>query len=344
MKNDHHTADKSATIVQSEAPPWELPDTLLYADSPLPLLLERDRVGGGEVIDYLQAHRPAIEAALLHHGGILFRGFGLDEVAKFDALMEQFSDETIPYLFRSSPRYSLSDRVYVSTTYPNERKINMHSESSYSYAWGQKIFFCCILPATVQGETPIADNRRVLASLSADLVEKFERHGVLYQRNLSPHAGLPWQEVFQTDQAEEVAKTCRANGVGFKFRSPDFLTIAWKKPAIYRHPQSGERVWFNHAFFFNRFSLYEEMGLGPEDKFPSKMLSSNTFFGNGSPISYGEYRQMAEAYEKAKIIFPWQRGDLLMLDNMLSAHGRNPYEGDRKIVVSIVEPHCEDRG
>ncbi|MEO1514756.1 MAG: TauD/TfdA family dioxygenase [Bacteroidota bacterium] len=308
----------------------------------LPLVI-RPTTPTADLGTWLSEHRAEVEKSLLRYGGILFRGFQIDQVDKFDTLMGQFSQEVIPYMFRSSPRYALSDKVYVSTTYPNDRKINMHSESSYSYAWGRKIFFCCIKAARQQGETPIADNRRILARLSPALVDKFERLGVIYQRNLSPHAGLPWQEVFQTDDKRGVVEVCRANKVKFKFKDDDSLTIMWKKPAIYRHPDSGEKLWFNHSFFFNKFSLYEEMGLAPDARFPGQSLSSNTFFGDGSKISYEEYSEIRDAYEAEIVRFPWQEGDLLMLDNMLASHGRSPYEGDRKIVVSIVEPFVEKR-
>ncbi|MEM9918145.1 MAG: TauD/TfdA family dioxygenase [Bacteroidota bacterium] len=310
------------------------------AGKTLPLVVQ-PAVTGIDLGSWLQENSRLVKKNLHRYGGILFRGFGVDKVEKFDALMANFNTEVIPYMFRSSPRYALSDKVYVSTTYPNDRKINMHSESSYSYAWGRKIFFCCIKAAERQGETPIADNRRVLARLEPALAEKFERLGVIYQRNLSPHAGLPWQEVFQTEDPAVVQQVCKANKVKFKFKSPEALTIMWKKPAIYRHPETGEKIWFNHSFFFNKFSLFEEMGLDPDAKFPGHMLSSNTFFGDGSKISFAEYSQIKAAYDEEIVRFPWEEGDLLMLDNMLAAHGRSPYEGERKIVVSIIEPYLE---
>ena len=35
--------------------------------------------------------------------------------------------------------------------------------------------------------------------------------------------------------------------------------------------------------------------------------------------------------------FQWREGDVLMVDNMLVAHARNPYQGARKIVVAMGE-------
>jgi hypothetical protein len=32
---------------------------------------------------------------------------------------------------------------------------------------------------------------------------------------------------------------------------------------------------------------------------------------------------------------PWRRGDLLLIDNMLTAHGRRPCTGDRRVLVAM---------
>jgi hypothetical protein len=150
---------------------------------------------------------------------------------------------------------------------------------------------------------------------------------------------MGWEEVFQTDNIGEVKKICEENNIQYRFASPENLILKWKKKAIYNHPVTNERIWFNHAFFFNKFSLLEEMGFSFDDTSVNEFLPSDTFFGDGSEISFQEYSEIKEAYEIEKVVFPWQEGDVLLLDNMLTAHGRNPYKGDRKIVVSIVEPY-----
>lgn len=310
-----------------------------FGEQVLPLVIS-PAAAGVELEAWMQLNKASFEADLTSNGGILFRGFGIDTVERFNGFMKCFNTDPLPYMFRSSPRQELDKKIkniYLSTSYPNERSINMHNESSYSRVWGKKIVFCCIKNAEEGGETPIADSRRVLRSITPSLVEKFRQKGVTYRRNLLPDLGMPWQEVFQTEDTKVMEDICRKNNIAFKFLSKDHLVIEWVKPAVYLHPVSKEETWFNHVFFFNRFSRYEELGLGPDDELPEEYLTSDTSFGDGTPITYAEYADIKNAYQQNRIVFPYQQGDVLFLDNMLAAHSRNPYKGARTIATAIIE-------
>lgn len=308
----------------------------------LPVLIHPNS-GGFDLSGWFAENKEVIESLTLKYGGVLFRGFDIDTIERFNELMACYSNESIPYMFRSSPRYAISDRVYVSTTHPQQREIKMHSEQSYSFAWGKKIIFCCITEPGSQGETPIANNRNILRHLSPELIQKFREHGVIYERNLSTEIGMAVKEVFQMDDEQEIKAYCDQNNIEISFSSPEDAVIRWKRPAIVQHPDTGETIWFNHAYFFNKYSILEEIGLSYDDDSLDDYLASNTFFGDGSPLTHEEYLEIGSAYEKEKVVFTWQKGDVLFLDNMLTAHGRSPYTGDRKIVVSIIEPCSFDK-
>jgi hypothetical protein len=68
-----------------------------------------------------------------------------------------------------------------------------------------------------------------------------------------------------------------------------------------------------------------------------------TYYGDGAPIEPSVIDALHEAYRNATVSFPWEKGDLLMLDNMLVAHGRAPYTGAREILVGMAEPVSEDQ-
>ncbi|MDR6571354.1 TauD/TfdA family dioxygenase [Chitinophaga ginsengisegetis] len=308
-------------------------------DQLLPLLIT-PRNGDTDLVQWMLHNKEQFEQGLVKHGGILLRGFDVDTAEKFNGFMKCFNTEPLPYMFRSSPRAELDKKIkniYLSTSYPNDRSINMHNESSYSRVWGKKIVFCCVKPSDTGGETPIADSRRVLQDIDPQLVAKFREKRVKYRRNLLPDLGMPWQEVFQTENLAEAEDTCRKNNISYRFEEQDHMIIEWVKPAVYRHPVSKEETWFNHVMFFNKFSRYEELGMEHDDFLPEEYLTSDTFFGDGTEITAEEYTAIKNAYDKNKIVFPYQKGDIIFLDNMLAAHGRSPYSGDRVIATAIIE-------
>lgn len=315
-------------------------------DRSMPLVIQPTH-DQSSLVEWVRTNKKEFEEDLAKYGAILFRGFKIKTAEDFNNFMKCFNTEALPYMFRSSPREELNKsikNIYLSTSYPSDRQINMHNESSYSRVWGKKIVFCCIQPAAEGGETPIADSRKVLQDISPGLVDKFKTRGVKYRRNLIANIGMPWQEVFQTEDKSVVESTCRKNNIDYTFLSEEDLIIEWVKPAVYKHPVSRCETWFNHIFFFNKYSRYEELGLRPDDFLPAEYLASDTFFGDGSEISYAEYTEIKNAYNKNRIAFPYQQGDILFLDNMLTAHGRNAYKGQRTIATAIIEAAYDTTG
>jgi alpha-ketoglutarate-dependent taurine dioxygenase len=303
----------------------------LAGEQPLPLVV-RPRSSGLILTEWVREHKELLAQQLDAHGGILFRGFGINTVEKFRQFIGVFDAAPLAYKQRSSPRYEVAENIYHSTTYPADQSINMHSENSYSAGSPRRIVFCCVQPAAVQGETPIADNRLVARYLSPATREKFRQRGVKYVRNLSRGIGLSWQEVFQTDDRQTVEAECRNGRMQFAWEGDDRLVLSWTGGAFYDHPAAPEPVWFNHAFFFHKYALPDEV----RATFDSDAdLPFNTYFGDGSEISRAEIEEVRAAYEKATVRFPWEKGDVLLLDNMLTAHGRSPYQGDRQIIVSM---------
>lgn len=298
-----------------------------------PLILQ-PAIPGVDLSGWVKEKKTQLAAQLKQYGGILFRGFDINTVERFKALIEQLELDSLKYTMRSSPRYEVSEKIYHTTTHPADQMINMHSESSYAATWPLKVLFCCITPAAEQGETPVADTRKVLEYISPRTQQLFEEKGVMYMRCLSDQLGLPWREVFQTDDPKVVEASCQKNNMEYEWGEDSKLLIRWKKKAIYRHPFTGERTWFNHAFFFNKYTLQPDMlSLMGDDNLPF-----NTAFGDGTEIPAEIFEELKNAYQQALVVFPWEKGDVLFLDNMLMAHGRMPYKGERQILASLLEP------
>jgi alpha-ketoglutarate-dependent taurine dioxygenase len=284
-----------------------------------------------------------IDELLLEHGGVLFRGFELGGVEAFQDFIQSLSQEVLDYVYRSTPRSEVSGKIYTSTEYPADQEIPMHNEMSYTRSWPRKIWFYSVVAAEGGGETPIADSRKVYAALDPELRQRFADLGVMYVRNYGTGVDLSWQEVFQTEDRAEVEAFCRRSDMEFEWLGGDRLRTRQVCQAVAKHPRTGDDLWFNQAHLFHASSLPSEAReflleeLGPEN------LPRNTFYGDGSPIADETLDQVRHAFEKVRVVFPWQEGDVLMLDNMMVAHGRMPFSGSRRVVVGMAEPWSNDR-
>jgi alpha-ketoglutarate-dependent taurine dioxygenase len=291
-----------------------------------------------DLVAYASGNRPAIEDLLARHGAIFFRGFTLAGVERFQQLVTAVSSGPLEYTERSSPRSQVSGKIYTSTDYPPNHPIFLHNEQSYNTLFPQKIIFFCVLPAAQGGATPIADCRRVYDRLPSALRERFERLGYLYVRNFGHGFGLPWQEAFQTEDRAAVEAYCAEHRIELEWRDGGRLRTRQVRPAVAVHPQTGERTWFNHLTFFHVSTLVPAVRDALLDEFAEEDLPNNTYYGDGAAIEPEVLATLREIYGQETVSFPWGRGDVLMLDNMLAAHGREPYEGARKVVVGMADP------
>ena len=284
-------------------------------------------------------HRKSLREKLFRYGAILFRGFKVPDVETFQKTIVSVSGELLNYTERSSPRHSVSGKVYTSTDYPPNQPIFLHNEQSYNLNWCRTIsFYCSVAPTPGCGQTPIADTRRILARLEPEVVERFKNQRYVYMRNFGDGFGLEWQTTFGTEDKLEVERYCQSHAIEFEWKDNDRLRTRQIRPALHRHPESGELVWFNHTTFFNVATLPELVRDNLLGEFAETELPNQTFYGDGTSIEADVVTQLQQAYLDEKVLFDWEQGDILVLDNMLTSHGREPFTGDRKILVAMSEP------
>ena len=316
----------------------EMSLTALKQGQTLPLVIQ-PRDNPVNLSQWAQRNRDLIEQKLLIHGGILFRGFASSSPAEFQDLISTLSGEPLPYLERSSPRHQILGNIYTSTEQPPSQRIFLHNENSYQDVWPMKIFFLCLQPAEKGGETPIADTRRVYRHINKDLRDELQHKGFLIVRNFSPEMGLSWETVYQTKNRAKVEAFCQERGIRTQWKQDGTLrTYTIRRFPMMHHPVTGERTWFNHGTFFHVTTLEPSLRDVLLDCMAQEDLPANTYYGDGSPIADQDLDHLRACYLREKVCFPWKKGDVLMLDNMLTAHGREPYTGPRKIAVGMAQP------
>lgn len=305
----------------------------MFDDHPLPLLIEPAADGVG-LDSWLSANRPFINNALDTYGAVLCRGFGPRAQSDFRTAVLATGAELMDYVEGATPRTALGDAIYTSTEFPPEHPIALHNELSYVGRWPMRVFFFCQTAPAERGATPIGDVRRVLARIDPEVRAEFERRGWSLVRNYGTGLGPTWRESFHLQDRAAVEEYCRASGVTCEWRGDTLRTIH-RRPTVREHPRTHERVWFNHAAFWHFSALPPDVRERFTADFAEGEYPYATYYGDGGTIPDAVAAHLREAYDAETISFPWRVGDVLLLDNMLVAHGREPFRGPRRILAAM---------
>ena len=308
-------------------------------------------------VAWYRSRLDTIDTLLDACGALLWRGFAVPDTAAFGQLGALYPAYANGYTAGAAPRKQIDGQVYESTRMPPPFKIGLHQEMAYMPAFPRLVAFYCRQPADAGGETPICDMRRVTARVPAALRERFAERGVMYLRNfaapgeradgLAANPGMPfaeyhrpWDDAFGTRERDEVERLCAERGVGCRWLDDGSVTVSHVGSALRAHPRTGETVWFNQASAQhpNPRSMgelsyrYLQRMYGGRAAFPYEIR-----YGDGSPMPFDDLVAIYDALDDEELAFPWQAGDVLVVDNMLVAHGRNPYRGARDTQVMLFD-------
>ena len=346
----------------------------------LPLVLSPRRAGPRDprwLTAWVRDHRSGLDQALIEHGAILFRGFGVTRPEDFESVALAFEPGLGRDYLGTSPRNAVTDYVFTASELPPHYPIPQHCEMSFLAHPPRNLFFYAHRPNDgAGGETPLCDFRAVWRDLDPVVRARFEQRGVRHIRNyVGPgKTGRDlwklkrWDEMFQTTDRALVEAKCRENGIEFEWigggqpgsarpsADGDRLRLTNVQPAARPHPDTGEPVWFNHAQVFHLSAASGELkrvarrpgqarsaffaalaaGLVAVKRRTSapEAQAMHTTFGDGSEISDSDMEAVRDAIWKNLVAYPWQRGDIVLIDNAAVSHGRFPYRGPREVHVA----------
>ncbi len=298
----------------------------------LPLVIT-PAVDNVDLAAWCASHAEEVDAHLDRHGAILFRGFPLAGAPEFEAVASTIAGELFGE-YGDLPQEETGQRIYHSTPYPPDKMILFHNESSHFSSWPLRQFFFCVVPSTEQGETPLLDCREVYEKLDREIVEEFESKGLTYVRNFSEGVDVPWQDFFHTDDRAAVEETCAKAGMTCEWTELG-LRVSQRAEGVRTHPRTGERIFFNQVQLHHVACLDEETRTALRQLFADEDLPRNVYYGDGTQIADEVIDRIGEVYEQLCVESPWEAGDLIALDNMLVAHARRPFAGERKIIVGM---------
>jgi alpha-ketoglutarate-dependent taurine dioxygenase len=302
--------------------------------SGLDILLNVD-TNGMKLIKWAEENKNEIEFLVQENGALLLRGLNLYSSKQLgDFLSIIFQSKLSKYTNRSTPRTELRNNIYTATEYPPSEIIPLHNENSYSRNWPSRIGLYCMIAPEEGGQTPICDSHKVYNKIPKDIRNKFEEKGVMYVRNYSA-IDLPWSEVFQTKEKGVVEQYCKENGMKFEWFEDNSLRTVQVNPSTIVHPVSGKKLWFNQAHLFHVSNLSKEIQTTLINTLGESRLPRNTYYGDNTPIEPFVLDTIREIYNESKISFDWSKNDIILLDNLQFAHGREPFNGTRKILVGM---------
>jgi alpha-ketoglutarate-dependent taurine dioxygenase len=315
--------------------------SLLQPDLFLPLVItpNQDSVTFAFLLNWLNTNKNWLEQALLKYGGILFRAFPIADADNFESVINSFGNKMLSYTQGNSPRSKVHNQVYISTEFPAHHLIGLHNELAYTNHPPRKAFFFCQYPSPEGGETPIVDSRRIYQILDPAIRDRLLEKKVCYVQNMPNNRdfgvlGKSWQAQFETSDREVVESHLQAENIQFHWKEDGTLHTRLIGAAAIAHPETGEMAWHSqaHTLHYSSFgtALQAMRRLVGEENLPI-----NTYYGDGSPLDPADVQAMSDLHLNESTQFAWQKGDLLMLDNLLTAHGRKPFTGERRILVGM---------
>ncbi|MFF2993514.1 TauD/TfdA family dioxygenase [Streptomyces sp. NPDC057950] len=313
-----------AALPEVEVHPGKPP--VLHVDAP------------GDAPAWAAENREALRGQVAEHGALLVRGLGLRAAEQVGAVFRGLGGDPMEDREAFAPRQVRGPGLYSSSTWPANQPMCMHHELSYRLEFPGLMLFACLSAPVQGGATGVADAERVLEALPAALTERFEREGWLLTRSYNDEIGASLTESFGTEDHAAIERYCRDHAIDFTWESDGSLRTRQRRDAVVRHPLTGRRCWFNQIAFLNEWTLAPEVREYLVDVYGEDGLPFNTRFGDGSPIGEDVVQLVNATYEDHTRREPWQAGDMLLVDNVRTAHSREAFTGDREVLVAMAEP------
>lgn len=291
-----------------------------------------------DVAEWADRHRDVLHAMLVKWGCVLVRGLGLADSADVGSVFARLGGRLMADRESFAERGRRAEGVYCADKWPSKWPMCMHHERSYAWEFPSTMLLACLRAPTQGGATALADSAAVLDALPARLVDRFAEQGWMLSRNYNLEIGASIEDSFGADRRGYVEAYCRANAIEYAWRSGGRLRTRQRRCAVVAHPLSGDRCWFNEVAFLNEWSLDPELREFLVDTYGRDGLPFNTSYGNGEPIHAEVIGLINAVYDTRAVREPWQAGDLMLIDNIRTAHSRDPFQGPREVLVAMAHP------
>lgn len=196
-----------------------------------------------------------------------------------------------------------------------------------------KLFFFCEVEPTTGGETPIVLSHIIYERMKErhpEFVQQLEEHGLIYTRvsgeddNPASPIGRGWKSTFLTNDKSVAEERAAKLGMKLEWLEDGVKTIMGPIPAVKFDETRQRKVWFN-----SMVAAYT--GWGDERNDPRKAVT----FGDGRPLSEDAIYDCLKILEEESVAIPWNKGDVLLIDNWAVLHSRRSFDPPRRVLASL---------
>lgn len=342
----------------------------------LPLIIQpqdQKELSAEHLVQFLTEENTLFQEQLLQYGAVLLRNFQVNSPDEFLNVINACALGTVfNYDFCTVLRTKIQPGVYTSINY-TQKSIPMHNEKAYDYDTPSHIYFNCTQPSETGGLTPLIDGNKLWLSLPEPLKNKLELHGVMYCRYFYGEGiklklirkiggGIncrTWMEQFDTQEKNVVDEILADTIYQHQWTIGNGLITKKIMPPYRRHPISDKVVWFNQCHNLNRYystntNFIRLKVKNPIARYIMQLPSLSPLmarFGNEEHFSKNEISIINQLMLEQQVMTPWQKGDVMIVDNYSCLHGKTAHTGKRVILVGmtqrptdvsdVVDPHLE---
>ena len=319
-------------------PITQLDDRQTYKDSVFPMALGGNAdTSLGDATEFIAANREILLAEACKHGAVLFRGIGVKSVEDFDAVVQALSLENFPYKksLSNAVRVNRTDRVFSANEAPPDVQIFFHHEMAQTPLFPKWILFSCEIAAEQGGATPLCRSDILYERLKTecpDFVESCEQKGLRYTNVMpgvdDPESGMgrSWASTLGVDDKDGAETRLRDLNYSWVWQDDGCLRATTPPLPAVMELADGRKTFFNQL-------IAAYCGWKDERNDPSKAIQH----GDGSTLDADAVRKAAAIAEEITFYMKWQVGDVVLIDNTVVMHARQPFVGKRKVVASLAE-------
>ena len=289
-----------------------------------------------QVHKWLGENKERLLEQLSRHGAILFRGLPVNSDSDFDSVIQSFGLKNFTYAesLSNAVRRNRTERVFTANEAPASVSIFLHHEMAQTPVYPSKLFFYCEQAAHSGGATPLCRSDILLQELTKqapEFVAACLKLGVRYSNvmpnidDLESGQGRSWRSTLSTDDKSAAEDKLRKLGYQWEWLEQDSLRVTTAVLPAVRETDNGRQVFFNQLIAAFR---------GWKDT--RNATEKSIRFGDDSAISTQAMAKAIHIGDELSFDIPWQSGDVALVDNFLVMHGRRPFEGQRRVLASLI--------